>query len=60
MKIEKIFRSRRLAVSVIGLLAVLTAPLAVLSQTFTNGDVFVAVGSGQVQWRHADGTLVKT
>ena len=28
--------------------------------TFTKGDVFVGVESGQVQWRHADGTLVTT
>jgi hypothetical protein len=27
---------------------------------FTIGDVFVAVGSGRVQWRRPDGTLVAT
>jgi hypothetical protein len=60
MRIERNFRSRRLVVSVISLLSVLIAPLAALSQTFTNGDVFVAIGSAQVQWRHANGSLVKT
>lgn len=30
------------------------------AQTFTNGDVFVAIGSGSVQWRRANGNLVKT
>src|ERR1041384_574336 len=38
----------------------LCAATAVRGQTFTNGDVFVAIGSGSVQWRHADSTLVST
>src|SRR5437870_5653957 len=28
--------------------------------TFTKGDVFVGVSGGNVQWRHADGSLVQT
>jgi len=43
MKIDKIFRSRGLAVSVNILLSFLAAPRIAHSQTFTNGDVFVAV-----------------
>ena len=31
-----------------------------IAQTFQQGDVFVAVGDGQVQWRRANGTLVQT
>jgi hypothetical protein len=27
---------------------------------FAAGDIFVSLGGGKVQWRHADGTLVKT
>ncbi len=30
------------------------------STTFSDGDVLVSVSNGQVQWRHADGTLNKT
>jgi len=30
------------------------------AQQFQQGDVFVAVGNGQVQWRRATGTLVQT
>src|SRR5450432_1042361 len=30
------------------------------AQTFQVGDVFGAVGNGQVNWYHPDGTLVKT
>ncbi len=30
------------------------------AQTFQNGDVFVAVSNGQVQWRSATGTLIQT
>jgi hypothetical protein len=30
------------------------------TRSFSPGDVFVSVSSGQVQWRHADGTLVQT
>ncbi len=28
--------------------------------TFATGDIFVSVGDGKVQWRHADGSLVGT
>ena len=31
-----------------------------LLSTFANGDVFVAVANGQVQWYRANGTLVQT
>jgi DNA-binding beta-propeller fold protein YncE len=31
-----------------------------VAQTFQNGDVFVAISDGQVQWRNATGTLIQT
>ena len=60
MRTSKIFGSHRLAMLVIGLTFVLTGPPAALSQTFSNGDVFVAIGSGSVQWRRPNGSLVRT
>ena len=46
-------------VIVIGVCGLVTAPRAA-AVNFANGDVFVAVGSGQVQWRHANGALETT
>jgi Domain of unknown function DUF11 len=37
------------------------APTAQASHSsFANGDLFVGIGSGKVQWRHPDGTLNRT
>src|SRR5438128_1778678 len=38
----------------------LVLPTHLKGQSFTKGDVLVGVSNGQVQWRRADGTLVKT
>ena len=42
------------------MLLVPLVPPASATPTFAVGDVFAGVGSGQVQWRHADGTLQAT
>jgi len=45
-------------VVVMALIVVLLGSLAEAAQTtFAQGDVFVSTSNGQVQWRHADGTL---
>lgn len=49
-----------LAMLAASLFLVFVGSRTTLAQVFSNGDVFVAIGSGQVQWRHADGSLVKT
>jgi sugar lactone lactonase YvrE len=48
------------AVLLVGLVAVLAGPQAAPAQTYSKGDVFVAVGNAQVQWRNANGGLIKT
>src|ERR1043166_1612001 len=60
MKINGLLKSRGRLVLMAGAIFVLAGSRTVFSQTFSNGDVFVAVGQGQVQWRHGNGALVKT
>lgn len=60
MRINRMIRFHGLAVLLASLVSVLAGPRAGLSQTFSNGDVFVAVGNASVQWRRGDGALVKT
>lgn len=40
--------------------ALVSHPVQANHPTFADGDVFVSVSNGQVQWRHPDGTLNKT
>ena len=40
-------------------MALLDWPAWARHTTFIKGDIFVAVGNGKVQWRHADGSLNK-
>ena len=60
MRIDRIFGSRGLVALLLGLVALLARPQAALSQTFAKGDVFIAIGHSQVQWRNASGVLIKT
>jgi hypothetical protein len=60
MRIDRIFGTQGLVALLLGLVSVLATPLTASSQIFSNGDVFVAIGQGQIQWRHSNGALVKT
>ena len=38
----------------------LIPPTEAAHTTFVDGDLFVSISNGQVQWHHADGTLNRT
>lgn len=58
------FRVRLRAIAIVATLSLVgllgLEPSAGAVTSFAQGDVFAAVSSGQVQWRHADGSLVQT
>src|SRR5713226_5216550 len=53
-------QARRLVALLLPLCSLLAAGRAHAATTFTPGDVFVSLKTGQVQWYHADGTVVGT
>ena len=53
-------QARRLVALLLPLCSLLAAGRAHAATTFTPGDVFVSLKTGQVQWYHADGTFVGT
>jgi hypothetical protein len=51
---------RRWQLVLLAMVTFLVCSISADAQVFSNGDVFVAIGHSQVQWRRGNGALVKT